>query len=207
MLESLESRTLLSQVGGVPPLGHLKHHALTVEHSRRDAFARVDRARIARDRTVARVALRPATIKVGQRLGEVRGRVERGRGRGPCRVSAPTRRRRSSKPTASARSPGWAKGKRSRSLTPTTIPTIASDLHTFDRTFGLTDPTLTKFVPTSGKPAYNAGWAMEITLNVEWAHAIAPGANIMLVEAGSATPTALFRRSTSRRATARTKSR
>jgi subtilase family serine protease len=31
--------------------------------------------------------------------------------------------------------------------------------------------------------ASNSGWAMEISLDVEWAHAIAPGAKILLVEA------------------------
>jgi subtilase family serine protease len=31
----------------------------------------------------------------------------------------------------------------------------------------------------------NAGWALETALDVEWAHAIAPGANILLVEANS----------------------
>jgi len=31
------------------------------------------------------------------------------------------------------------------------------------------------------------GWALEISLDVQWAHAIAPGANILLVEATSAT--------------------
>jgi subtilase family serine protease len=34
-------------------------------------------------------------------------------------------------------------------------------------------------------PAYNASWDVEIALDVEWAHAMAPGANIMLVEANS----------------------
>jgi subtilase family serine protease len=31
----------------------------------------------------------------------------------------------------------------------------------------------------------NGGWALEISLDVQWAHAIAPGANILLVEAKS----------------------
>ncbi len=34
-------------------------------------------------------------------------------------------------------------------------------------------------------PAANANWGLEISLDVEWAHAIAPGANILLVEANS----------------------
>ena len=31
------------------------------------------------------------------------------------------------------------------------------------------------------------GWALEESLDVEWAHAIAPAANILVVEAGSQT--------------------
>jgi subtilase family serine protease len=40
-------------------------------------------------------------------------------------------------------------------------------------------------------PASDSGWATEIALDVEWAHAIAPGANILLVEAKSAYDTDL----------------
>ncbi len=38
----------------------------------------------------------------------------------------------------------------------------------------------------SGAPAVNAGWKTETSLDVEWAHAIAPLARIILVEAASA---------------------
>ncbi len=40
-------------------------------------------------------------------------------------------------------------------------------------------------------PATNAGWATEINLDVQWAHAIAPNAKIVLIEAESATGTAI----------------
>jgi subtilase family serine protease len=64
-------------------------------------------------------------------------------------------------------------------------PNIANDLHQFDLQFGLPDPTFTKVNESGGTamPAANGGWASEIALDVEWAHAIAPGANILLVEA------------------------
>jgi hypothetical protein len=67
-------------------------------------------------------------------------------------------------------------------------PTIASDLHQFDLQFGLADPAFTKVNQNGGSslPAANADWAAEISLDVEWAHAIAPGAKILLVEASSA---------------------
>jgi hypothetical protein len=67
---------------------------------------------------------------------------------------------------------------------------VNSDLHRFDVQFGLPDPPSFIKVNQSGStnyPAFDAGWAGEIALDVEWAHAIAPGANILLVEASSAT--------------------
>jgi hypothetical protein len=67
-------------------------------------------------------------------------------------------------------------------------PTIANDLRQFDRQYGLTDPIFTKvnqWGSATSLPAANHGWATEIALDVEWAHAIAPGANILLVEANS----------------------
>jgi Subtilase family len=59
---------------------------------------------------------------------------------------------------------------------------IATDLHTFDATFGLPDPQFNVIQPF-GTPAtaVGTGWDFEITLDVEWAHAMAPGATIDLV--------------------------
>ena len=39
----------------------------------------------------------------------------------------------------------------------------------------------------------NSGWAVETSLDVEWAHAIAPDASILLVEANSNSITALMK--------------
>jgi subtilase family serine protease len=69
-------------------------------------------------------------------------------------------------------------------------PTIAHDLALFDQVFGLPDPTLNIIAPDGLTPfdqndANQVGWAGEITLDVEWAHAIAPGAEINLVLAKS----------------------
>ena len=60
-------------------------------------------------------------------------------------------------------------------------PTIAADLTAFDLKFGLPTANFVKATP-QGQPAYDEGWAGEISLDVEWAHAIAPGAKILLVE-------------------------
>jgi len=71
-------------------------------------------------------------------------------------------------------------------------PTAASDFDTFSQQFGL--PTIagscgcfTKVDQTGGTnyPRTNSGWALEISLDIEWAHAIAPQAHILLVEANS----------------------
>jgi hypothetical protein len=72
-------------------------------------------------------------------------------------------------------------------------PTITTDLQTFDKEFGLPNPVFKVVNQTGGStlPAANAGWAGEITLDVEWSHATAPGANILLVEANSALPSDL----------------
>src|SRR5580704_5909947 len=69
-------------------------------------------------------------------------------------------------------------------------PTIQADLATFDATFNLPAPPSFKIIQPAGKvPAWDptgangdVGWAGETTLDVEWAHTIAPGANILLVE-------------------------
>src|SRR5260370_28032760 len=64
-------------------------------------------------------------------------------------------------------------------------PNVASDLETFDQLYGLPDPVLTIAQP-QGQPNADLIWGMEIDLDVQWAHAIAPGANILLVEAKAA---------------------
>ena len=60
-------------------------------------------------------------------------------------------------------------------------PNLASDLATFDQKYGLPTPTLT-VVNLAGTQT-NSSWGEEESLDVEWAHAIAPGANILVVEA------------------------
>jgi subtilase family serine protease len=67
---------------------------------------------------------------------------------------------------------------------------VASDLEVFSAQFGLPACTSSngcfRKVYSNGKqPAGNANWAVEISLDVEWAHAIAPKATILLVETPS----------------------
>ena len=66
-------------------------------------------------------------------------------------------------------------------------PTIRNDLAVFDRQWGLPDPEL-DVLKLGRLPAFSAsspaldGWAEETTMDVEYAHAIAPGARILLLE-------------------------
>jgi subtilase family serine protease len=66
-------------------------------------------------------------------------------------------------------------------------PNIQSDLHAFDQQFNINEPAsfFTKTSPSGVLPAADPNWAVEIALDVEWAHAIASGAKILLVEAAS----------------------
>jgi subtilase family serine protease len=63
-----------------------------------------------------------------------------------------------------------------------------ADLGVFSKRFGLPACTTAngcflKTYQTSRKPAANANWAVEVSLDLQWAHAIAPQAKIVLVEA------------------------
>ena len=76
-------------------------------------------------------------------------------------------------------------------------PNIASDLATFDAQFGIAAPPSLKVVNQSGGTNLpgtdsSGGWEVEEALDVEWAHAIAPGATILLVEANNDSDSNLF---------------
>ena len=73
-------------------------------------------------------------------------------------------------------------------------PNIAADLKTFDSKFGLATASLKVVNQTGGSslPATSGAWAEEISLDVEWAHAIAPGASLLLVETNSSSTSDLL---------------
>jgi hypothetical protein len=81
-------------------------------------------------------------------------------------------------------------------------PDIISDANTFSAQFGLPqfngsgEPTLKVLNQTGGTSlpsmATPGGWDLEESLDVEWAHTIAPGANIILFEANSSATSDLF---------------
>jgi subtilase family serine protease len=66
--------------------------------------------------------------------------------------------------------------------------TIEADLKVFDKGYGIPDPPSFKVLAPLGTVPWNpskypdqSGWAAETTLDVEWAHAMAPGASIILM--------------------------
>jgi subtilase family serine protease len=67
-------------------------------------------------------------------------------------------------------------------------PTIESDVHAFDTAWGLPDPpSIETITPAGSVPAFDpsdsdmTGWAFETSLDVEYAHLIAPRASILVV--------------------------
>jgi len=66
-------------------------------------------------------------------------------------------------------------------------PTIREDLKAFDKGYGLPDPPSFKILAPLGTVPFNpnnstqVNWPFEATLDVEWAHAMAPGAAIVLM--------------------------
>lgn len=78
-------------------------------------------------------------------------------------------------------------------------PNAEADLAVFSSTYNLPPCTtangcFTKVNQSGGTkyPRTDQGWALEISLDVQWAHAIAPGAKILLVEANSSSFTDLM---------------
>jgi subtilase family serine protease len=79
-------------------------------------------------------------------------------------------------------------------------PTIAADLALFDAVFKIpAPPSFTILCPEGGCPAFDPsdthhdeiGWTVETSLDVEYAHAMAPGANIVLVVASTSSGNAI----------------
>lgn len=70
--------------------------------------------------------------------------------------------------------------------------TLQSDLNNFCGAMGIATTTLGIYYP-QGKPSKpNSGWALETALDVQWAHAVAPNAKIVVVIAKSASLTNLL---------------
>lgn len=64
-------------------------------------------------------------------------------------------------------------------------PTAVSDLQYFSEQFGLSKPNIVVVYASGSEPIQNADWQLEESLDIQWAHAMAPKAKIYLVEANS----------------------
>lgn len=74
-------------------------------------------------------------------------------------------------------------------------PSAYQDLSTFSKQFGLpvlpqcsknrTSSCFQKVIAANSPPPTDCGWSQEAALDIEWAHALAPNASIVLVEAAS----------------------
>jgi subtilase family serine protease len=68
-------------------------------------------------------------------------------------------------------------------------PFAQGDLEAFDSMYGLPDPPSFKQIYMPGAPPFDptngdmVGWTAEIALDTQWSHAMAPGANIVLIAA------------------------
>jgi subtilase family serine protease len=64
-------------------------------------------------------------------------------------------------------------------------PNAASDLAYFSNQFGLPIANFQVVYAAGNEPPYSTGWELEESLDIEWAHAMAPSAKLYLVEAAS----------------------
>jgi subtilase family serine protease len=82
-------------------------------------------------------------------------------------------------------------------------PNALSDLNTFNAQYGYAQmstctslsqsgPCFEKVFAQGSQPRVNSGWVLEESLDIEWAHAEAPNAKIVLMEAASASDANLF---------------
>jgi subtilase family serine protease len=69
-------------------------------------------------------------------------------------------------------------------------PNLATDIATFNKTYGLADADIT--ISDRGVTDTDPNWALETALDVEWAHAMAPDAKLLVVEAASDSSTDLL---------------
>jgi len=73
-------------------------------------------------------------------------------------------------------------------------PSAAADLANFSTTFGLPQANFSVEYASGKKPSNGCGpgWQLEESLDIEWAHAMAPNAQIVLMEASSNSNSALY---------------
>jgi len=71
-------------------------------------------------------------------------------------------------------------------------PNLTSDLQTFDAQFGLAPPPSLNVTIIGGSPCTDPGWSGETSLDVEWAHVVAPGAAIQVLIGATPDPQDMY---------------
>jgi subtilase family serine protease len=67
-------------------------------------------------------------------------------------------------------------------------PSLTNDLEAFDLQFGLPNPPGLNITDIGGQPCVDSGWSAETSLDVEWAHTVAPEASIEVLVAAIPNP-------------------
>jgi subtilase family serine protease len=130
-----------------------------------------------------RVAQVPGGVQHGLQL-KVLGRTQAG----PLLATSTTSGYTPAQVRASLGLTGTGAGQTIAIVTAYDAPNVVRDLAVFNQAFGLpAPPSFRKVNQTGGTkmPPVNAGWALEAALDVQWAHALAPDASILLVQASS----------------------
>ena len=66
-------------------------------------------------------------------------------------------------------------------VVPAGSETLVNDLHVFSQQFGLPDASIQFIYPQGVPTTHSDSWALETSLDAEWAHAAAPGAKLLMV--------------------------
>jgi len=77
-------------------------------------------------------------------------------------------------------------------VVPAGSPTLVNDLKVFSAAMGIPDASVSFIYPQGVPTTYNDSWALETTLDTQWAHALAPKAKLLMVITNSSTISGLL---------------
>lgn len=77
-------------------------------------------------------------------------------------------------------------------VVPAGSPTLVNDLKVFSAAMGIPDASVSFIYPQGVPTTYSDSWALETTLDAQWAHALAPKAKLLMVITNSSTISGLL---------------
>ena len=77
-------------------------------------------------------------------------------------------------------------------VVPAGSPTLVNDLKVFSAAMNIPDASVSFIYPQGVPTTYNDSWALETTLDAQWAHALAPKAKLLMVITNSSTISGLL---------------